>query len=304
MGFLVMVNILVLSRGSFGLIFLLLEISIVLFITLVYISKGSLRACFKYFIIQSGSSFLFVSSFVLIRVASPLVLLIRLLVKIRFFPFHQWALSLRIKLEWDIVYMLLVVQKLGPYWVIREIISVPWYKFVLLVCRINSVVSFIGACGQVNLRLLYSYLSLRHQSWLLLGCLLDFISSFFYLLVYSLIRIPFILVIFKGSIILPSLYFEGEFIYFLSVCLLMGLPPGSGFFLKVMIVLMFIYDGLLSVALVLGGLALLGLFTYSRLFFFSLISCYGGPSSKLLTSGSQIFRLVLFFLGPLVCCLF
>lgn len=201
----------------------------------------------KYFIIQVvGSCFLVVGvlmcvnwRFLSVRGA---IIIAGLLTKLGCFPFHFWVPTVIRGLSWSGCFILSVVQKIIPLWLMCNI-SLRGKE--LMVVEIfgccSCIVGCLGGLGVLNYRVLLGYSSLIHLGFIILICCVSLNSFWFYLFVYALLNFCLM----RSLSILGLYHFidlikESELktldqiwwvrIYVLSLA---GLPPFSGRIIKV-----------------------------------------------------------------------
>ena len=192
------------------------------------IGKGWCEAesSFKYFMVQViGSSFMLTAVLGLmgrVYVGHFLMffLIVGLFLKLGVFPFHAWFPRVIGGCSWSSCFLLLVVQKISPYWLISGI-GMPICVSMIFVFSgaFTRVVGSLGGLNQVRIRGVLGYSSLSHRGWLMALCCFDFYYFCVYFALYAFI-VFFILGMmfcFSRPLVLR--------LYFLS---LGGLPPFLG----------------------------------------------------------------------------
>ena len=303
-----MVNLLCLLGGSFSSAFLLLELSMLLFILVIYLGKVSLESCFKYFMVQSFSSVLFLFCFLSVNSLTYFIVVFSILIKLGIFPFHQWMISLCDKLDWDNIYYLITVQKIIPLYLLSFFRTSETFKLLFFISVANVFVRLLGCFNHSNFRLIYGFISMFHQSWVLLGVLPEVLCGFLYLGGYIVVSVPLVIYFyFRGTSRVSSIgaHNFNLFVIFLNLGLLAGLPPRSGFLLKVYVGLIFIYANINISLFVVLFRGTLFFYIYCRLFFICLFAYTKKFRSYVFCRDLSIFStLVLFVALPLVSLIF
>ena len=151
-------------------------------------------------------------------------------------PFHSWLPSLRRRLSWDSLFILLTIQKINPLLILR--MYSPHSYGVLMVSGVISILlGSLTGLFQVQTRKILVYSSINQAGWLFFSILLSLkiLSVFFFIYIISLL--PVILSLratntnlLKQASLLPKK--KVEMILFLNLLSLGGLPPFLGFFPK------------------------------------------------------------------------
>nr|AKE36662.1 NADH dehydrogenase subunit 2 [Meretrix lamarckii] len=217
----------------------------VCFMSGVYVEES--ESVMKYFIIQVvGSCFLVLG--LLMLVYGEFLLLVEsfsmmsLAIKLGIFPFHFWVPGVMSSLSWFACFVVSVVQKVAPLWLLSNfclgsgVVNVMEFLGVL-----TCLVGCVGGIGMLNYRALMGYSSLSHLGFLVILCLAEVSLFWSYLVVYGLLNLMLMSSLWSLSIYSYSdLLKEGDVshytelvwvsFYFLSLA---GIPPFSGIFLKV-----------------------------------------------------------------------
>nr|YP_009431973.1 NADH dehydrogenase subunit 2 [Donax vittatus]ATA66422.1 NADH dehydrogenase subunit 2 [Donax vittatus] len=273
----------------------------------------------KYFVIQSiGSGFLLIS-FLLISSQSSFyimgpymggfinfMMISGFFIKLGVFPMHFWFPSVMGSASWFSCFWLGVVQKIGPFWGLSGIgLSMGMLYFFFFMSTITSLVGAIGGLAQTQIRPLLSYSSLGQTGWMGLILMNDLEVFLGYLLIYSGLLGGLLLGLnminhytVSGGVSWSDVggfmfwVFGGS--YFLSLA---GMPPFSGFSLKMVGVLILVgnYPMFLGVLML---SAMISLYFYLSMFFSSLF-CVGSMDYSILSYQSLInsFPLMVIILG-------
>ena len=215
-------------------IWLALELNLVSFIGLMcFSSLLEAWSGFKYFIVQSLGSILFLaSSLILVRgfYWANFFILLSLLLKIGAGPFQFWLVNLIREINWEIIFLLLTIQKVMPVFATLQMCS----RYLSLFILIGSIVRVIGALNQMELKTILVYSSVLRLSWMFISQ--SFEGAYIFLLVYS-IRIFFISWIaserFLGNKDFSYRNFSTSVAIFFWLVNMAGLPPLMGFYAKI-----------------------------------------------------------------------
>lgn len=245
-------------------------------------------SCVKYFVFQAlGSGFIFLSllvglglgwfvGFGLNRflVGGLMVLGIRL--KLGLFPCHLWVPEVISGLGWVSCFLLMVIQKVAPIWVVGGVGLCDLWVFLLMsICCLTSFFGALGGLSQVSIRCLLAYSSLVHSGWVVIVSIVSVFVFFCYIILYSLVLGGLVLglvgvnasSVYNNRGIVGSLFLRNHWIwvgiYFLSLA---GVPPFSGIFIKIMSVV--VLCGIQPVFLVILIISsLIRLYFYLGIFF-------------------------------------
>nr|YP_009491830.1 NADH dehydrogenase subunit 2 [Dosinia troscheli]AWI68000.1 NADH dehydrogenase subunit 2 [Dosinia troscheli] len=211
------------------------------------VSVEESESVMKYFIIQVFGScflilgFLMMMNYCFVSVVKFIVLL-GILVKLGVFPFHFWVPSVMSGLSWFGCFIVSVIQKVVPLWLVSNLLLMNTELGVVeLLASLTCVVGCLGGLGVLSYRVLLGYSSLVHLGFMLILCCVDekcFLTymSFYFLINFCLMSSFWNLGVysFLDFVKEDKLNFLNEVwwssLYFLS---LSGLPPFSGCVLKV-----------------------------------------------------------------------
>nr|YP_009491817.1 NADH dehydrogenase subunit 2 [Dosinia altior]AWI67986.1 NADH dehydrogenase subunit 2 [Dosinia altior] len=211
------------------------------------VSVEESESVMKYFIIQVFGSCFFILGFLMMMNCCfvsvvKFVILLGVLVKLGVFPFHFWVPSVMSGLSWFGCFIVSVVQKVVPLWVVSNFLLMSKELSVLeLLASLTCVVGCLGGLGVLSYRVLLGYSSLVHLGFMLILCCVDEKCFLTYMSFYFLINFCLMFSFWKLSVysfldfvkedkvnFLSEVWWSS--LYFLS---LSGLPPFSGCVLKV-----------------------------------------------------------------------
>lgn len=263
-----------------------LELNTLAFIPLLLTSKTKFsRECsIKYFLTQTLASLLFLAGgFLSIRVLNlirgEILILAGLAIKLGAAPFHRWLISVAESCQWDVLFVLLTVQKINPLIILWGKISVV-DLFASIILASVIVGGFLGL-AHTNSRLILVFSSISHVGWLIAGLIGDLQLILIYFIIYLVILWPLINVLKKFNVSSVSqlrtlnLNFNTQFILFILLLSLGGLPPFLGFLPKLIILQFLISGKLFFLSAVFIVMSLFTLYFYLRLSFSSMLMSSG-----------------------------
>lgn len=177
------------------------------------------------------------------------------------FPLHNWAVSIAFFFPLLFFFLFSRVQKIFPFFVIKNFSFEITRIFILL--SFNRILWVASQNLKQNaLKLIFILSSISHLGWLLLAYL-EISTWEFYFIVYSL-NLFFCLNLLKSS---RKIINESFFTFRLVLLLLRvgGLPPLIGFYPKILVIVLLIKKILFFLSFFLMFASLWDLFIYSRL---------------------------------------
>lgn len=263
----------VLSRNSWILVWVALEINTLSFCILVTIDtnqrKNITEASIKYFIIQSTAS-----AVIVIYLAAPWqirgtkLLFIAgtaaILTKLASAPFHRWFLEIVPKVEIKTGIILITWQKLAPIYILMFMIKTA--VFVSLLAR-----SILGRVIQIIKNKLLEILALSsifNLRWIILARIIGTQRLFVFTLTYWSILLLVIIILTKIKITNRSVNNAKSINLWtttLAIARLAGLPPTIGFYAKVQVVAQALKSSIKEVITVLLVIRATNFYIYLRI---------------------------------------
>lgn len=250
-----------------------LELRILSFIPIILIRLNSQsEARIQYFLIQSLSSLIFIQSRVFIsslNLRFKYLIIVRLLLKLGVSPLHFWVPRVSSGLRWTINFILFTAQKLIPLTLLFVLIKIVRFYWVVALSLISLFFGSTGGIGEIDLRSLIAYSSIRHLRWLLVSMLIGLKLLLIYFSLYSIILVRVILELKINNFInLKDVFVKNSQKKINYLCLLFlslgGVPPTLGFLPKWVVLSAISYQGLTIIGLSLLALSILPLFFYLR----------------------------------------
>nr|YP_009092382.1 NADH dehydrogenase subunit 2 [Orthogonalys pulchella]AIC37447.1 NADH dehydrogenase subunit 2 [Orthogonalys pulchella] len=187
---LILSMIMCISSNSWFLMWMGLEFNLVSFILMLILNKMmEWNVLMKYFLIQSLSSSLFVFltmfNFILnMNFFSSIFLIlinVSLLMKLGIYPFHKWFPNIMNHLVWYNCLILSTFQKLAPLVILSYNFN---WMFIMLIILMNYFEGCFMMSNFNSLRIIFSYSSISHSSWLLMGVILNYFLFYLYFMIY------------------------------------------------------------------------------------------------------------------------
>jgi len=235
------------------------------FLFLCIYNKHRIERGVIYFLIQSLGSYIFLYSNFLYFSLSYNFIILALLIKLASAPLHKWLIKVTSGLDWFTIFLLLTIQKIIPIIALFLILNLNLTKFLFFFLVISSLFGCLGGIGQRSLRIIISYSSVRHLSWIIR---IIYISRFYwlkYFIIYSLILFNVLISIYKNKIYRLRQLFGIDFNSIILFFSLGGLPPFLGFFIKVIVINSLINLNYYFILIILLASSLIRLFYYTRL---------------------------------------
>lgn len=219
-------TIIVLRSSSWILIWLGLELNLISFLPFINLNRKQKKNRIIYYLVQSYGSLLILFGGLLEENFHRFfwLVLIGLILKMGIIPFHFWVPTIIIDFNIFQCFVLLTWQKLAPLsiFLILNFDSLIWTLIIL-----NRVLGSVIVINSVDIRLVILFSSINHIGWLF-SILSNTKFLWFYLIIYFILLIPIF-------INLNNLIINVEInkSLMLNILNLGGIPPLSGFFLKI-----------------------------------------------------------------------
>lgn len=245
------------SNSWFG-VWVGLEVNLISFIPLILLNEYRLNnseSALNYFLVQAiGSSLLLFSiifyylslvvyEFIEFRKYNIFVnfILLSLILKLGAAPFHFWIPNVGENVNWNILLILLIWQKLAP--IVLVIYLNYLYNLVLVFVILRTFIGSLGGLNQLSIHKLLVFSSINHIGWIFYIMLLHDYIWLFYYFVYILLNISVIYFfnMFQVNYLvqLSSLFYKQNYIKWLviiGILSLGGLPPFLGFLPKLIVI--------------------------------------------------------------------
>nr|YP_010853152.1 NADH dehydrogenase subunit 2 [Margaritifera homsensis]WGM81370.1 NADH dehydrogenase subunit 2 [Margaritifera homsensis] len=293
-------TVMVLSSSNWLTTWMGLEINMLGFIPLMYhkITANESETAVKYLVPQSLGSSIFIMGALISHHSNNMQTLmpIAMCLKLGAAPLHLWFPAVMAGLSLAPAFILLTWQKIAPIFAISSM-SPSLASKILPIAGISALWGGIGGLNQTDIRLLLSYSSIAHTGWMLAGIASPEPVLILYLMTYVMINTSLFIALLQNSTkahkqLFPTSQKPYEsFLLGITILSLGGLPPLTGFIMK-LLVLMFTSAKTIIMASLISG-AIMSLYYYLSLTFSPLLSLHKMPISqlKLMTSTSISFLL-------------
>nr|QUT13277.1 NADH dehydrogenase subunit 2 [Nais communis] len=256
---LIMSTLMVATSPNWLTAWILLEINMLSFMPLMTMTKSNqeTEAATKYFLAQAlGSLMLLMAAVMMYQPGMHsimlLILLMALLIKLGAAPCHFWYPSVMASLSWSNCMLLSTWQKLAPLFLFKAVMSGnsdfldnSYMYMIFTIAVMNTTTGGVMGMNQTHLRPLLAYSSIGHMGWMISGLAINKAClSIAYFFMYSSLVVPiFILMMMMNSKTihtLHSIFKTNNFMPLILMLLLLslaGLPPLTGFFPKLVMVM-------------------------------------------------------------------
>lgn len=243
-----------------------IEVSMIgLFPFIVNKFSSGKEASVKYFLIQSLARILLLVGgiffFVFFIYKSIILLLIRLSLKIGFFPGQFWVPSLLRSLSWINNFLILGPIKVAPLGFLRLIIVNDYLKnLVLVLGLLRALVGSLLGINQSSVRGILGASSISHSGWILISIIYGFLWGYFFS--YLLVLFFSIVGFFRGNFLLVRL----------NLFSIRGLPPFLMFVIKFKVLYCLIFSNNIIMFTILILSSVIRLSFYLKFFFTYLLN--------------------------------
>nr|ASV72588.1 NADH dehydrogenase subunit 2 [Arisubathynella cheongmiensis] len=260
------------NSTSMFIYWLALEMNMYFFIPIM--NKSMMKDSLKYFLVQAMGSILFLFSLIMLKSMTIYIyiLILSLLLKMGMTPFLFWLIDICFNLEWMSFLVLLTIQKILPFIILFTFMDLEMYGFYLLMLIIiNILISGLGGINQHNVKILLSYSSVSHLSWMFLACAYSFNLWVFYYIIYIMLftMLMFtlkLMMTFKMPLIFHYKDFKYSLLIFILLSALGGMPPFLGFMAKLMVIQVMLEQKYYLIMIIMSLMTLLVIFFYLSLF--------------------------------------
>nr|UJG45241.1 NADH dehydrogenase subunit 2 [Lepidostoma hirtum] len=273
------------SSISFFNLWMGMEINLISFIPLMINNNNNLNteSLMKYFITQSLGSVNFIfSSLILIsfnkwfimnsmmNIYIFKIMNLSLFLKMGAAPFHFWFPKVMKGINWNSCLILSTWQKIIPMITLSYCFNKTlMYLFIIMSAIIGSILGL----NQTSLKLIISYSSINHISWMISSILINLNLWTTYFFFYSILSFILMINFYLMNLNHLNQFFSLKsnlnlnFFMFMSFLSLGGLPPFLGFFPKWLAINQLISLNFNFITLILIFSSLINLFFYMRMFY-------------------------------------
>nr|YP_009536807.1 NADH dehydrogenase subunit 2 [Parvasolenaia rivularis]AOW43954.1 NADH dehydrogenase subunit 2 [Parvasolenaia rivularis] len=267
----------VLSSSNWLMTWMGLEINMLGFIPLMYMkdTANESETVVKYLIPQSLGSTVFIASATISLHLDNIqsLMALAMCLKLGAAPFHFWFPPVMAGLPLLPAFILLTWQKIAPIFTISAISPTLMSK-IMLVASISALWGGIGGMNQTDIRSLLTYSSIAHTGWMLASINSAAPVLSVYIMAYVLINLSIFTALtststkFHKQLLTPKEPYN-SLLLAASILSLGGLPPLTGFIMKLLVISYTQTSLFVIFTLILG--ALISLFYYLSLTFSPLL---------------------------------
>nr|YP_010586550.1 NADH dehydrogenase subunit 2 [Rhyacophila quadrifida]UZZ44364.1 NADH dehydrogenase subunit 2 [Rhyacophila quadrifida] len=224
-----------------------LEINLMSFIPLITKSSNlpMSEAMISYFIIQTISSisllFFIIMSKITLNTHNLFSLIINsaLLMKMGAAPFHFWFPKVMSGLTWMNCFILSTWQKITPIIAIYMCINKIW---ILMAIIMSALIGAIGGINQSSIRVILSFSSISHLSWMLMSLMISMNMWMLYFTIYFFLNYLIIIFLNLNNLFYLNQLYNSKIslinflIFNINLLSLGGIPPFLGFLPKWLII--------------------------------------------------------------------
>jgi len=202
-----------------------------------------------------------------------LIISLSLITKAGVAPLHFWFPQVIIFIEWPQCLIILTWQKIAPFIMLSFI-----NNFSLLISiTLSAIVGLLGGLNQINIKLILTYSSIIHSSWILRIIIFNELIWITYLSLYSFLVFAASYIFLKLNLShLNSINFlknrpSTKLIFLINFLSIAGLPPFLGFLIKILALITLIkFNVNIFLLAILITSSFLSFYFYSRITYNSL----------------------------------
>nr|YP_010233974.1 NADH dehydrogenase subunit 2 [Lens contradens]QTA71644.1 NADH dehydrogenase subunit 2 [Lens contradens] len=295
MALMVSSTLMVLSSSNWLVMWMGLEINMMGFIPLMFMREtpNESETAVKYLIPQSMGSTIFIAAAMLATFldSTQLLMAIAMCLKLGAAPLHLWFPPVMFGLELAPAFILLTWQKIAPIFIINALDQNVTNK-IILIASVSAIWGGIGGLNQTDIRSLLTYSSIAHTGWMIASITANTQTLLVYITTYVLINLSIYQALTKTPTKFHSQLFSWNqnknlLILTVSILSLAGLPPFTGFIMKLLVIYTAKASILTITSLILG--ALISLFFYLSLAFSPILKLAKSRTKLQDSGGSPIF---------------
>nr|YP_010411930.1 NADH dehydrogenase subunit 2 [Notostomum cyclostomum]URP31064.1 NADH dehydrogenase subunit 2 [Notostomum cyclostomum] len=302
------------SSSNWFFIWMSMELNMLSFIPLMLNNKHimEMEGAVKYFMVQSmASSCMLMCSmsmwfFMFSNVLFKYLMLMALLMKLGSFPCHFWFPNVMTTCKWNTCILLTTWQKLIPLFVVFSILDIN-KKLLMVICLSNMVIGGMFGMNNTNIKSIMGYSSISHMGWMLsLKMTSMVLGLYIYFFMYIIMTIPLFfsfnktMILNTNSLKLMNKHsFTSTFIICMLIMSMAGLPPFTGFFMKMM-VLYYVLDFSLFFSTSMVILSIMSLYFYLNLCYNMLLNTYMTNNKMYMKKKINVINKIFFMMSSLV----
>nr|YP_009328031.1 NADH dehydrogenase subunit 2 [Trachelus tabidus]APC92674.1 NADH dehydrogenase subunit 2 [Trachelus tabidus] len=282
---LIISTLIAMSSHSWMIIWMMLEINLMSFIPIIMLKMNHNNFLFKYFIVQTIGSSVFLIGIVLLWMNNydnvintnfmNTMIIMSMIMKMGMIPFHWWYIEIMMNLSWMSFFLMSTWQKFIPLMIISYF---NMNMIIHMTVIISSLMSALQGMHQMNIRKILTFSSINQTSWMTINSSMSIYLMMIYMMIYMMISFPIMYMFNLNNFsYIHEMYLLNNYHYLIKLFLSMnilslaGLPPMLGFFMKFISIKFLIFNKLFFVSTILILSSLMTLFFYLRLIFSTMI---------------------------------
>nr|YP_005353008.1 NADH dehydrogenase subunit 2 [Philanthus triangulum]AET62608.1 NADH dehydrogenase subunit 2 [Philanthus triangulum] len=241
MPMLILFNSISLFMNSYFSLWMCMEISNLIFITMLTMNEKKKLNLYSYFIFQTISSMMLILSIFKLNMNmnnnfNMIIIQISLMMKLGIMPFHSWMISILKNSSWLMIFFFSTTQKFIPLIFLSKMNLLN--NMIMLMIMLSIMISSMMCMKQTNLKKIISYSSITQSSWMMMMINLNFKMWLIYFIIYMNIMLIISIIMMINKITnLKNMYFlnlnlKSKLMMILSIFSLMNLPPLTGMIIK------------------------------------------------------------------------
>nr|WAK83065.1 NADH dehydrogenase subunit 2 [Janus sp. 1 GYN-2022e] len=281
-----------LSANSWIILWMSLEINLMAFIPIINNTSHTTNYLFKYFIVQSTSSSIFIMSLLMTWLLElnnlffmeydflNKMIFLTMSMKMGLIPFHWWYIEIVMEFSWMNFLLMSTWQKIIPLTIISHITM---NSLLYMIIIMSSLISSMQGMTQNNLRKIFTLSSINHTCWLTINTIMTLNLMYIYLIIYSMLSYNIYkmftlnnLTHIKDMYMYPLYNSQMKWLLMTNILSLAGLPPFLGFTIKLMTIKFLMLYNMPFLIITLTGSAMFALFFYLKVIY-SLNFFYTAP---------------------------
>lgn len=201
-------------------------------------------------------------------------IIVSLILKLSIPPFHFWSPLIAKFLPWNLLLIILTIQKIIPFYILSNFSIYPIIINIIII--LSSIIPPFIMFNLINIKIIITYSSIHQSRWIILLIYIKSIIWIKYFLFYRIITFRLFYTFNKLKISITQYYLLPQFHKFKYINLLLilnlaSLPPLSFFYIKWFRIYLFIFNSnLLIILIIIIFRSLIILFIYTNLLINSL----------------------------------
>nr|QLY89754.1 NADH dehydrogenase subunit 2 [Piscicola geometra] len=243
-------TLMAISSSNWFFIWLSMELNMLSFIPIMLNNNTmmEMEGSIKYFLTQSvASSCMLMSSMMMWSMMFNyknfnLLLMFIIFMKLGTFPCHFWFPHVMSSCKWYMCILLTTWQKLIPIFLFIFIININ-NTIILVSCILNMFIGGLFGMSSNNLKSIMAYSSIAHMGWMMTMKMVSMnLLMLLYFAIYTFMVIPMFITLkklnmnlYKNFMLMNKNSFMNTLLVVIMLMSMAGLPPFTGFFLKLMV---------------------------------------------------------------------